>query len=156
MLQYDLVVSHTKRPEALKRSLSACSVLFPRHMMTLSSTVGLTVSSSLGLLVYLSSVSVFVTTFSTRAGVQFTFCLFYPTTTAMHQPGFQLHPSQSSFPETLYRMLFSLGCSEEKQESVRTFSVSTGSPKWVPLSQPLSSSVLSFWSCLLLPESCLE
>lgn len=105
--------------------------------MTLGSTVGLTVSSLLGLLVYLSRVSVFVSTFSTR-GAQLTFCLFYPTTTAMHQSGFQLHPSQSSFPETLCRTLFSLECSEEKQGSVRTFSVSTGSPKWVHLSHPFS------------------
>lgn len=105
VLQYDLVVSHTKRPEALKRSLSACSVVFPRQMMTLSSTVGLTGSSSLGLLVYLSRASVFVTTFSTRAGVQLTFYLFYPTTTAMHQPGFQLHPAKVLF------LRHSIGCS---------------------------------------------
>lgn len=90
-------LSHTKRPEALGRKFSSLLMTVPQQQHGTRWRLSLfhcwphcVITGRLSGLPFLC---VCIHLLGGGVGVQLTFHVFYPTTTAMHQPGSQLHRS---------------------------------------------------------------
>ena len=138
VLLYDLVVSYTKRPEALKRKFTSLFTTVPQIDDDSQSTAGLTVSSLLCLLVYLSHVSVFVSTFSTRGGLS----SLSVSSTQQPQPSISL--DSNSILAKVHFLRHFAGCSSRWDVVRRNRSLSGHlSEHWAPkMGSPFSASFL--------------